>query len=109
MICTYFVRGLRMADFSAGFDPRQWPPLWADFAVDWRTEWFGKHNEPPTWYMADDVIAARLDGILFPSQAHSGGTNLVIYQSSTLPPDRLRVHDPEGVLQTIAHPSGRPG
>jgi len=50
-----------------GFNPERWPPLWADFAVDWRAEWFGKGNEPPTWYMADDVVDAGLDGILFPS------------------------------------------
>lgn len=100
-ICTYFVQGLRVADFSAGFDPQKWPPLWADFGVDWRAEWFGNAVEPPTWYMADDVVEAGLDGILFPSQAHQGGINLVVYQSSIRPLDQLRVYDPDGVLQQI--------
>lgn len=45
-------------------------PTHADFAVDWRAEWFDRQVEPPTWYMADDVVAAGLDGILFPSQTH---------------------------------------
>lgn len=98
-ICTFFVSGLKVADLSAGYDAERWPPLWADFAVDWRAEWFGKQTEPPTWYMADDVVAEGLDGILFPSQAHPGGTNLVIYRSSGRPSSQLRVYDPEGALR----------
>ncbi|WP_210399038.1 RES domain-containing protein [Steroidobacter denitrificans] len=49
--------------------------------------------------MADDVVAAGLNGILFPSQAHPGGTNLVIYRSSGRPSSQLRVYDPEGALR----------
>lgn len=98
-ICTFFAQGLRVADLSAGFDPERWPPLWADFAVDWRGEWFGKCVEPPTWYMADDAVAAELDGILYPSQARPGGTNLVVYRSSGRPASELRVYDPTGALK----------
>lgn len=100
-ICTFFINGLRVADLSAGFDPDRWPPLWADYTVDWRAEWFDKLVEPPTWYMADDVVAAGLDGILFPSQARPGGTNLVIYHSSSRPAAQLRVYDPDGALQRL--------
>lgn len=101
-ICTFFVNGLHVADLSAGFDAERWPLLWADFVVDWRAEWFGRSSEPPTWYMADDVVAAGLDGILFPSQARPGGTNLVIYRSSARLASQLRVYDPDGALQNIA-------
>ncbi len=101
-ICTFFVNTLRLADFSAGFDPGRWPSLWADFDVDWRKEWFDKSNEPPTWHMADDVVAAGLDGIVFPSQARPGGTNLVVYRSSERPKAQLRVYDPDGLLKKIA-------
>lgn len=100
-ICTFLAQGLRVADLRAGFDPERWPPLWADFTVDWRTEWFGKSIEPPTWYMADDAVAAGLDGILFPSQARPGGMNLVVYGSSGRPASQLRVYDPAGVLNRI--------
>jgi RES domain-containing protein len=98
-ICTFFLSGLKVADLSTGYDPERWPTLWADFAVDWREEWFSKQIEPPTWYMADDVVGAGLDGILFPSQTHPGGTNLVIYRSSARTSSQLRVHDPEGALR----------
>lgn len=100
-ICTFFVGGLRVVDLSAGFDPAKWDPLWADFEVDWRAEWFGHGVEPPTWYMADDVIAAGLDGILFPSQARSGDLNLVVYRSSVRPVTELDVYDPEGRLARV--------
>ena len=98
MICTFFVDSLRVADLSAGFDPAHWPRLWADFAVDWRAEWFGRSTEPPTWYMADDVTAAGLDGIMFPSQARPGGINLVVYDSSLRPAAELGVYDPDDIL-----------
>jgi RES domain-containing protein len=100
-ICTFFIRKLRVANLHSGFNPKKWPPLWAGFAVDWRAEWFGKSTEPTTWQMADDVVAAGLDGILFPSQARSGGVNLVIYRSSSRPQEQLRVFDPDGVLKEI--------
>ncbi|WP_413743005.1 RES family NAD+ phosphorylase [Sodalis sp. RH15] len=100
-ICTFFAKKLRVADLSAGFDPEHWAELWADFAVDWRTERFGNGVEPPTWYMADDVVAAGLDGILFPSQARPGGINLVIYRSSQLSDIQLCVYDPASNLKSI--------
>lgn len=99
MICTFFVSGLKVADLRAGYDPERWPSLWADFAMDWRAEWFDRQIEPPTWYMADDVVAAGLDGVLFPSQTRPGGINLVIYRSSGRPSSQLRVYDPEGTLR----------
>ncbi|WP_396958479.1 RES family NAD+ phosphorylase [Nitrosomonas sp.] len=105
-ICTFFIRELRVADLSAGFDAECWPSLWADFSVDWRTEWFDKSIEPPTWYMSDDVMAAGLDGILFPSQVLTGGVNLVIYNSSSKLASRLRVYDPAGVLGKMTPSSG---
>jgi len=105
-ICTFFVQKLHVADFSMGFDPKKWPPLWADSTVDWRAEWFGKAIEPPTWYMADDVLAEGLDGLLFPSQARPGGINLVVYPSASRPAHPVRVYDPDGVLSRLAPASG---
>jgi len=52
--------------------------------------------------MADDTVTAGHDGILFPSQARPGGTNVVVYCSSSRTPGQLRVYDPAGVLGHIA-------
>lgn len=101
-LCTFFVHGLRVADLSGGFTPAYWDRLWADFAIDWRIERFDKHIEPVTWYMADEVVEAGLDGILFPSLAHPGGINLVIYRSSLRPETELRVYDPENTLKSLS-------
>lgn len=94
----YLFRRRTGADLSAGYDPNDWPALWAEFGCDWRRYAFNLGVDPPTWYMADDVIDAGLEGILFPSQAHSGGTNLVIFDSSTRTKSQLQVHDPDGAL-----------
>lgn len=98
IICTFFADRLRVVDLRGGFKPDLWDPLWADFDVDWRSQLFARGVEPPTWYMADDVVAAGLDGIMFPSQAHCGGTNLVIYRSSARSKAELHVYDPDGSL-----------
>lgn len=107
-ICTFFIDCLQVADLRAGFDPDRWTSLWADYDVDWRAEWFGRATEPPTWYMADDVVAAGLDGILFPSQTQAGSMNLVIYESSRRSRSELEIYDPESRLaNTAQRPSGR--
>jgi len=98
-----------VADLSAGFDPAKWDPLWSDFACDWRAILFAEGIEPPTWVMADDVLDEKLDGILFPSQARLGGTNIVIFDSSRKLLQQLDVYDPHGVLTKLSiRDSARP-
>lgn len=50
--------------------------------------------------------AAGLDGIVFPSQARPGGSNLVVYSSASRPASQLRVYDPAGVLSRITTSPG---
>lgn len=104
-ICTFFVNSLNFADLSAGYDPARWPVLWASYTADWRNLWFDKKIVPPTWDMADEVLALGLDGIIFPSQALHGGVNLVVYDSSSRAASELDVYDPDGNLAKI-RPSG---
>lgn len=98
VICTYFVGSLKVADLSQGYDPAHWSVEWADYAIDWRSELFNYHREPITWVLGDLVLEAGLSGILFPSQAALGGTNLVIYESSNRSGTELDVYDPNGLL-----------
>jgi RES domain-containing protein len=76
---------------------RTWDDLWLDWAMDWRRSWFEQGIEPPTWLMADLVLAAGHDGILFPSTRpglyspdHADGPdglNLVVYSAIVSPID----------------------
>jgi hypothetical protein len=83
-----------VADFTAGYDASVWPPIWEDFYCDWRELWFNQRIEPPSWIVGDMVIAAGGKGILFPSQARAGGTNLVLFVNALTATDSLQVYDP---------------
>ena len=83
-----------VADFTAGYDASVWPPIWEDFYCDWRALWFNQRIEPPSWIVGDTVIAAGSKGILFPSQARVGGTNLVLFVNALTATDSLQVYDP---------------
>lgn len=83
-----------VADFTAGYDASVWPPIWEDFYCDWRELWFNQRIEPPSWIVGDMVIAAGGKGILFPSQARVGGTNLVLFVNALTATDSLQVYDP---------------
>lgn len=89
---------LRVVDFSAGYTADVWDPLWADYACNWRQLAFDEGIEPPSWVLGDLALDASAAGILFPSTVHVGGVNLVLFHSSTLSADALRVHDPDGQL-----------
>lgn len=101
VLCSYAIDGLRVADLSAGYDSQHWTTLWAQHAVEWRAIVFNLGKTPPTWLMADLVVTAGLDGLLFPSKAHPGGINLVIYGSSSRPSTQLAVHDPKNILPKV--------
>ena len=68
--------------------------LWEDFYCDWRALWFNQRIEPPSWIVGDTVIAAGGKGILFPSQANAGGSNLVLFVNALTATDSLQVYDP---------------
>lgn len=80
-----------VVDFSAGYDPSSWDPLWQDFLCDWRELRFNQHIEPPSWVLGDQAMAAA-KGLLFPSTSHAGGINLVIYTANLDSGDRLEVY-----------------
>lgn len=66
--------------------------------ADWRHLRFELHIEPPTWVLADMVLAHGDTRILFPSQAHEGGTNVVVYSDRLKDGNSVTVNDSDGRL-----------
>lgn len=98
ILVTFLVSHLRVVDFSAGYDAGRWEPVWADYACNWRQLAFEQGIEPASWVLGDLALDAGASGVLFPATTGSGGTNLVLFNSSTVPSRNLRVHDPKGDL-----------
>lgn len=66
----------------------------------WRTVYAVEHGVPPSWILADRLIAAGADGALVPSAQRRGGTNLVLWRWSADGDAgaRVKVIDPLGDL-----------
>ena len=66
-----------------------------------RDEWLidpGK-PEPPSWTCGDETIKRKLSGILFRSEAHKGGRNVVVFTEDAVSGTyTLKVHDPHGEI-----------
>lgn len=97
-LASYFVTFDRVVDLSAGFDPNRWSAEWAGWNCSWRKTARLDRAVPPSWILADHVIASGYKGLLFPSTKKAGGTNFVIYPQNLDAADELRVHDPHGHL-----------
>lgn len=93
LLVSYELRIGKVVDFSGGYT-QAWDTLWQELTCDWRRLWFNEHIEPPSWLLADLALEAGAAGILFPSVANPGGTNLVLYTEALQGSDHLMVHDP---------------
>ena len=85
-------------DFTNGYQSGEWDELWEDFFCDWRSLWFDKRIEPPSWVLGDIAIAAGAKGILFSSRLPAGGVDLVVYTDQLGPGDILKPYDPTALL-----------
>lgn len=97
-MCSYTATLSNLVDLRELRHGRTWDELWHDWREDWRRLRFELHVEPPTWVLSDMVRAQGLTGILFPSQAHEGGTNVVVYMDRLEEGDSVEVNDPDGRL-----------
>jgi RES domain-containing protein len=89
----------RVVDHRHGYEPAHWSPLWQDLGCNWRGMAFLDRIEPPTWVLADQVLAAGACGVLYPTQrADAHGLNLVVYLDALTSTDRIAVHDPDDRL-----------
>ena len=76
-ICSYTAALRDLVDLRQLHHGAAWDELWHDWREDLRHLKFERHIEPPTWVLADMVLAHGYTGILFPSQAHEGGTKRI--------------------------------
>ncbi len=100
MVC-YHVTLANVVDFSMGYDPNDWSPLWRGWDCDWQQIVRLHQGRPPTWEMAAKVLAhqkPRFSGLLFPATRRPGGTNLVIYLDRLAAGDKVSPYDPDGQL-----------
>jgi RES domain-containing protein len=59
---------------------------------------FELHIEPPTWVLSDMVREQGFTGIVFPSQTHESGTNVVVFADRLGDGNSIEVNDPDGQL-----------
>jgi RES domain-containing protein len=97
-LVTFLVSRMTVVDFSAGYDAGRWDPIWADYACNWRQLAFDQRVEPASWVLGDLALEAGAAGIQFPSTVYPEGINLVLFNSSAIAPEKLRVYDPSGDL-----------
>ena len=94
-MCSYTVALRDLVDLRQLDASEAWDELWQDWREDWRHLKFDRHIEPPTWVLADMVVGHGHTGILFPSQTHEGGTNVVVYLDHLKGDNSIRVNDPD--------------
>ncbi|MDR0275840.1 MAG: RES family NAD+ phosphorylase [Burkholderiaceae bacterium] len=94
-MCSYTVALTRLVDLRQLHRGPPWDDLWHDWREDWRQLRFEQHIEPPTWVLADMVLAKGCTGIVFPSLAHPGGTNVVVYHSQISGGNFVQVNGPD--------------
>lgn len=92
-LVSYQITLDKVVDFRGGYT-KEWDPIWQDLQCDWRKLRFADHVEPPSWVIADLCMAEGYKGILFQSTLHPGGNNLVLFNSTLGPLDRLVTYDP---------------
>ncbi len=97
-MCSYAVALHNLVDLRQLHHGEPWDALWHDWREDWRHLKFERHIEPPTWVLADMVLAHGHTGILFPSQTREGGTNVVVYVEQLKNGNSVQVNDPDGRL-----------
>lgn len=97
-ICSYAAALHDLVDLRQLHHGAPWDELWHDWREDWRLLRFELHIEPPTWVLADMVLERGHTGILFPSLAHAGGTNIVVYPGQLKNGDSITVNDPDDRL-----------
>lgn len=95
----YDVRSAGIVDLTSGATLDRLGIDLASILTEWRTIVTIERDEPPSWGVADRLIAAGLHGALVPSAQRAGGINLVLWRwSSDGDGSQVRLLDPRGDL-----------
>lgn len=98
-LVTFLVTGKNVVDFTAGYDPAHWTPIWAEAQGNWKGMAFLEGVEPSSWVIGDIVRDAGHPGILYRSVRHPSGVCLVLFpQVQAQTGFVARSHDPSKTL-----------
>lgn len=106
-ICSYTASLRNLVDLRQLSHGDAWDELWHSWQEDWRHLKFDLHIEPPTWVLGDLVLSAGHTGIIFPSVANPGGTNIVVFNEQIEGDNKIGVNDPDGQLPVDRSSWGR--
>ncbi len=98
-LVTFLVTAKNVVDFSGGYEPAHWTPIWAEAHGNWKGMAFLEGVEPPSWVIGDIVRDAGRPGILYRSARHAGGICLVLFSDIQMTSGFIaRAHDPAKAL-----------
>ena len=98
-LVTFLVTAKNVVDFSGGYDPARWTPIWAEAHCNWKGMAFLEDVEPPSWVIGDVVRAAGYPGVLYRSARHADGICLVLFPGMVVVSGfAAHAHDPAGAL-----------
>lgn len=93
-LCAYDVNVKGVVDL---IDPQVQATCSVDAAIlacAWKEIWLVQKQRPPTWELAERLIAENYAGIRVPSVRHKSGVNIVLWRWNDLSDSRISVLDP---------------
>ena len=97
--CVYRIRAQGIADLSLAHAAETLPQDWADMLCDWKQIARIEGRDPPSWRIADALLARGVPGLLYPSSRRTGGICLVLFLDTLRASSgSVAAHDPEGRL-----------
>lgn len=98
-LVTFLVTAKNVVDFTGGYDPAHWTPIWAEALGNWKGMAFLEGVEPPSWVIGDIVRDAGYPGVLYRSARHTKGVCLVLFpETQERSRFTARAHDPGRAL-----------
>ena len=98
-LVTFLVTATDVVDFTGGYEPAHWTPIWAEALGNWKGMAFLEGVEPPSWVVGDIVRDDGYPGILYRSARQTDGVCLVLFLGVQLQSRyRATARDPTGAL-----------